>query len=151
MTEAACAETRRRLALGEQTGSPDLAAHLASCSACRAEAERLAVMIATLSGDAEKRPDPGLDRRVRRMLTRPVPGRRWALRPVMATGLSVASVMALVAALGGLLAQAGAAEAGLPLAVAGITTYFAACFAATLPLLLVGRTRLSRIRREVQP
>lgn len=151
MSERICEETRRRLALGEEAAAPDLREHLASCAACRAEAEQLAGLLGRLAEGAEIEPGQDVDRRVRELILDRPARPRWALNPAIATGLAVGSLLALLSAAAGAVAQGGADGIGLAPAVVAVTAYFALSIAATMPLLLCGRARTSCLNREVQP
>jgi hypothetical protein len=147
MTESICEEVRRRLALGDTEAAEE---HLATCEACALEARRLKGVLRLLARDATVEPGAELDRQVRRMLVAPRPGERWALRPVLATGLATASALALVLALAATFAEAGAGELGFGLALTAIGIYFAMSLAASLPLLLLGKLRTSAVNGEVR-
>lgn len=144
MTDRSCEDTRRRLALGERA---EVTRHLAACAACRLEAERLQSVLSAIAVDAELAPPERLDTEIRRLLlstsSRPV------LRPVLALGLAVAGILALVTALGGALAAAGGAEEGLILVVSLAATYLAVSSAAAVPLLLCFRRQHSLLAQEV--
>jgi len=146
MSERACEETRRRLALGEDGAGPGLREHLDACAPCRGEAERLAGLLGLLAEGAEVEPSPAVDHRVREsILARPARS-RWELNPAIATGLAAGSSLALFSAAAGALAEG----TGLAPALAVLIAYFALSFAATLPLLMRARTAGARQNGEVR-
>jgi len=147
MIDATCTRVRAELALDGARRSDLAREHLSSCESCRGESVRLDALIALLARDAELEPSPGLDLRLRQLIreTGPV---RPLLRPLLATGLAVASFVALVGGLAVGLTAAGAPDSGLQLAILAVSAYLALSSAATLPLLLY---RLSAARNEVQP
>ena len=147
MSDATCTRVRAELALAEPCRSELARAHVASCATCRGEAVRLERLIVALSRDAEVEPSIELDLRLRRLIREAGPVRPL-LRPLLATGLAVASFLALVGGLAVGLAAAGATDSGLQLAILAVSFYLAVSSAATLPLLL---HRLSAARNEVQP
>lgn len=149
MSEPICEATRRRLALGEADAA--VRGHLAACGACRSEAERLETVLGLLAEEAEIEPARELNRRVRELILGVPPPSRWALNPAVATGLAAGSLLALVSAAVGALAQAGSEGLGLAPAVLAVTAYFAFSSAATLPLLLLRKAKALRVTREVRP
>lgn len=149
MSDTICTRVRRELALAESRPSELARAHLEACASCRGETARLERLIAALSRDAEVKPPAELDRRLRRLIREagPLP-MRPLIRPLLATGLAVASFLALVGGLAAGLAAAGATESGLQLAILAVSAYLAVSSAAMLPLLVY---RASAARNEVQP
>lgn len=147
MSEAICTRVRAELALDGARRSGLARGHLESCEPCRAEAVRLERLIAALARDAEVEPSSELDQRLRRLIREAGPVRPL-LRPLLATGLAVASFVALVGGLAVGLTAAGAPDSGLQLAILAVSAYLAVSSAATLPLLLY---RLSAARNEVHP
>ena len=151
MAERDCERAREQLALGEPEGRSELARHLATCEACRSEADGLERLVDLLAASAEVHPDAGLDRSVREMLTGENGGARWALRPFLAMGLALGSLIALVSALGGTIIENGLDDGNFSLAIAATVLYLGFSFAATLPLLVILRARMSRMSEEVRP
>ena len=151
MSERICEETPRRLALGEAEAAADLREHLAACASCRVEAGRLDRLLSRLAEGAEVEPGREIDRRVRRLILGAPARPRWALNPTIATGLAAGSLLALLSAAAGGFAQGGTDGTGLAPALVAITAYFALSFAATLPLLIRGGARATRLNGEVRP
>jgi hypothetical protein len=65
-------------------------------------------------------------------------------------GLAFGALIALISAVGGTLLDNGLVEGELSLAVAATLLYLAFSVAATLPLLVILRTRISRTIEEVR-
>jgi len=151
MSERDCDETRRRLALGEVEATADLREHLASCAPCRREAEQLAGLLSRLAEGAEIEPGCDVDRRVRELILNAPARSRWALNPTIATGLAAGSLLSLLSAAAGAVAQGGAEGTAVAPALVAVTAYFALSAAATLPLLLRGRAAAPRANQEAQP
>jgi predicted anti-sigma-YlaC factor YlaD len=149
MSEPICEETRRKLALGEADAG--VRGHLAACEACRLEARRVEAVLGLLAEEAEVEPAREVDQRVRELILGAPPRPRWALNPAVATALAAGSLLALVSAAAGALAQGAAGGLGLAPAVLAVTAYLAFSSAATLPLLLLRRARAPRVNREVRP
>jgi len=147
MPERDC-ERLRAVLTGGETPTGEAAAHLERCAGCRGEAARLERLLDALGGGATLEPPAMLDRAVREALGRHEAPRRLLIRPFTAIGLAAAAFIALVVALGGTLAEAGAAEYGPAIAALAATAYLAISAAATIPLLLL-RTRPSPVFREV--
>jgi len=108
-------------------------------------------LIGLLAASAEVRPGAELDRSVREMLTGETGRERWAMRPFLALGLALGSLLAMISALGGTVLENGLAEGDLSMAVAAALLYLAFSVAATLPLLVILRSRVSRTTEEVRP
>jgi predicted anti-sigma-YlaC factor YlaD len=122
MSERSCAETRRRLALGEEPSAAGLTEHLAECASCRGEAERFARLLGRLAEGAEVDPGHPLDRRVLQLISGPPSRPRWALNPAIATALAAGSLLALLSAAASALAQGGGSGAGLAPALVAVTS-----------------------------
>ena len=94
-----------------------------------------------LAASAEVEPSPAMDRAVRMMLLAGRAVRRPLARPEMAAGLAAAGLLALLAGLATVFAQAGAAERGPVVALTLLFVYLAASSAAALPILFHQRRR----------
>jgi anti-sigma factor RsiW len=148
MLEHDCEPVRRALALGER--DPSVEAHVTSCEACAREARRLETLFRALGEDASIAPAPALDRRMRRWIAEATRGSRGRLRPLVATGMAAAGTIALTAGIGSALAETGAAEHGVVIGMMVVAAYCAVSSAATLPVLLLARSRRGRSHGEVR-
>lgn len=103
-----------------------------------------------LAETAEVEVPAALDRAVRERLLEPcsVAARPFS-RPSFAAGLAVGGFVAATAALGGMLAQTGAAEEGAFLALLIAIGYTTVSAAVTFPLLLMRNARRLARAREV--
>lgn len=149
MREPGCAEVIRRLALGEPTERDGLASHLSRCADCRRESLALQPLLQELAADAQLDPPAELDARIRRLLLDAPPLPLLFGRPVVAAALAIAAFLAVVGSVAEILAQAGAAEQGLWIALTLGSVYLALSAAAVLPLLFVRRP-ISTHASEVQ-
>jgi len=140
MTDPTCDRARRELALGDDAVSAETRGHLSDCAPCRAEGRSLDVVRLRLRATAEIEPSERLDRSIRNLLGDTVDARPFP-RPLVAGGLAAAGLLALVTGLAGVLAQNGAAERGVPLALGLVAVYLAVSSAAALPLLFSPRLR----------
>jgi hypothetical protein len=99
----------------------------------------------------DEEPPSLLDRRVRAMLRETSPPVAPYLRPVPATGVALAALMALLWLVASLLADAGVVETAPLIAVAIVWLWLALSTAATLPLLLLARSRIRTGAEEPGP
>jgi hypothetical protein len=139
MPDDPCNDVRTRLVLGETDA---VSGHLASCPACRREAEILHLLVAALREDAVVTPPERLDRTIRsRLEGTAAPGLR-------AIGVACGGLLALICGTGILLAERGLAERGVLAAASVAAVYLAVSAAAALPILLKhGALAPSEVRR----
>lgn len=130
-----CAEVRYRLALGVKPGAA-LERHLQSCRDCAAEADWIEELAVQLARGATLEPQATLDSSMRALLRGGAEPRAPFHRSAMAAAFAAVGFLALVLGLAGVLAQGGAAEHGLSLALILASAYLALCAGALTPLLL---------------
>ena len=133
MSGIACDRARELLALGDPGGQ----AHARECAGCRREALRITTVLEFLAEAPVVDPPDALDLSVRRALEAPAPGTLiTTLRPATAISLGIASLLALVTAVGIPLAAAGMGRTGPVVAALAVVTYMLLSGAVTLPLLV---------------
>ena len=102
-------------------------------------------VIELLAEESAIDPPGSLDARMHALFDRAVPTVPPFRRSAVAVGLATAAFLAIVAAVGGILAQAGAAEYGPWLGFAAGSVYLALSAAAVMPL-LISRKLPPRVR-----
>ena len=93
MSEMDCDRLRERLALGEETESPEARTHLLACPACRREAARMEILLGALARDLDVEVPPELDARLRARLLDPASARPPAFRPGWAVALGLIALV----------------------------------------------------------